>query len=179
LSEGEAVFKFARGLRRNLRNKCPLRPGTSLAEAVRVVTEKFYQNSLQDLFEDHARPAKPAKFKAKLHAAAADTDEGESADSEDDNAGKEGAVCAAVQAKPIRKSKSKFQKTSSAASTFGTSGSGTGQQRQTADNCPRNLTEKQQQWWKAGHCIECGSADHFARDCPRRKAGKERENPKG
>jgi hypothetical protein len=179
LSEGEAVFKFARGLRRSLRNKCPLRRGTSLAEAVRVVTEKFYQNSLQDLFEDHARPAKPAKFKSKLHVVMTDSeDEGESTDNEDESADNGGAVCAAVQAKPLRKSKPKFQKTSSAANS-GASGSGTSQPRQNADNCPRNLTEKQQQWWKAGHCIECGSPDHFARDCPRRKNGKQRENSKG
>ena len=171
MSEGDAVHKFAWGLSPKLRSSCPLEDHASLTAAIAKVTRKHHSRELFNMFPSE-RQGSGRRRDAALYAVGAEAeddgweppyDEEEYDDYEEEAAlmamsGGRGRGNRGGRGNGRGRGRSGYR-----GGARGGRGGGRGRGRY---GPKKPLTEEQRKRFAAGLCLHCGSADHWASDCP-------------
>lgn len=167
MSEGDAVHKFACGLAPRLRTSCPLEDHVSLTTAIAKVTRKHNSRELFNMFPGD-RSVGRRQGSAGLHALEAGEDdvvEGEETEYDDEYAELSAMMGGRGRGRGRSSSRGRGRHSQGGRRGGGRSGGkAPGKSR---------LTAEQRARFVAGQCLHCGSADHWASDCPMKPAGQE------
>ena len=180
MAEADAVHKFAVGLTPRLRQHCPLEDHVSLTDAIAKVTKKYHSRELYNLFPGEGSSRRSVRRDAEMHALPAhygydDEDPEAEYDDWDDGLGEEFEELAVADG---GRGRGRGRRPGSGgrgrlpARGRGERGRRGGRGRDRGRGRAQ-LNAQQRVWFAAGQCLHCGSADHWASDCPQKPADRE------